>query len=161
MKQILRDYDGVKALMPKVVKNTENMNLLPLVIIVSHMMQIEEMKDPAFKENLSIILKLAPQLINMMMEVAMELQAAYKMGQCPKKMVSKNFIAILEMSQNLIQGRWLGDEPLLQLPGFTIDVIKNYRKQLKENQIPDIKIQTFANLTAEQRAQLCLFEDPA
>lgn len=60
MKQILRDYDGVKALMPKVVKNTENMNLLPLVIIVSHMMQIEEMKDPAFKENLSIILKLAP-----------------------------------------------------------------------------------------------------
>lgn len=61
MKKILRDNDQVKEMMPKAVsRNTQNMNLLPLVVLVSHMMQIPEIKDPAFRENLSHILKLAP-----------------------------------------------------------------------------------------------------
>jgi hypothetical protein len=61
MKRILRDNEEVKELMPKAVsRNTQNMNLLPLVVILSHMMKVSEMKDPAFRENLDCILKLAP-----------------------------------------------------------------------------------------------------
>jgi len=41
MKKILRDNDEVKDLMPKAVsRNTQNMNLLPLVVMVSHMMKV-------------------------------------------------------------------------------------------------------------------------
>lgn len=64
MKKILRDYDDIKELMPKAIsRNTQNMNLLPLVVICSHMKQVDEIKNPAFKENLAYILKLTPQHI--------------------------------------------------------------------------------------------------
>lgn len=70
MKKILRDNDDIKELMPKAVsRNTQNMNLLPLVVILSHMMRVPEIKNPAFKENLSLILKLAPQHLAMMLGV--------------------------------------------------------------------------------------------
>lgn len=103
MKKILRDNDAIKELMPKAVsRNTQNMNLLPLVVLVSHMMGLEEIKDPAFQENLHFILKLAPQLTSMMMEVAMDLNQANRAGQSPKRMAAKNFVSILEISQHII-----------------------------------------------------------
>lgn len=46
---------------------------------------------------------------------------------------------------------------MLQLPGITADEIKKYRKQLKDNQIPDGKIDTFCRLSVAQRAKLNLF----
>jgi hypothetical protein len=50
MKKILRDNEEIKELMPKAVsRNTQNMNLLPLVVILGHMMRAPELKDPAFK----------------------------------------------------------------------------------------------------------------
>ena len=62
MKQILRDNDSLKENMPKTIsRTTKNMNMLPLVVILAHMMQEETIRDPAFKENLSSILRLAPQ----------------------------------------------------------------------------------------------------
>ena len=62
MKKILSDNEEIKALMPKTVsRNTQNMNMLPLVVILSHMMNEDMIKDPAFKANLSSILRLAPQ----------------------------------------------------------------------------------------------------
>jgi len=36
------------------------MNMLPLVVVLSHMMRVPEIKDPAFRENLTQILKLGP-----------------------------------------------------------------------------------------------------
>ena len=85
MKKILRDNDEIKELMPKVVsRNTQNMNLLPLVVILSHMMRVPEIKNPAFKENLTHILKLGPQHIAMMTEVCNELNAANRVGASPK-----------------------------------------------------------------------------
>ena len=56
------------------------MNFLPLVVILSHMMKVSEIKDPAFRENLDSILKLAPQHCIMFLEVCMELNAANRMG---------------------------------------------------------------------------------
>jgi len=46
---------------------------------------------------------------------------------------------------------------MLQLPGFDANEIKNYRRQLKDQQIPDGKIETFCRLTPAQRAKLNLF----
>lgn len=41
-----------------------------------------------------------------------------------------------------------------------MDVIKNYRRQLKDHGIPEGSMQTFAKLGAEKRAKLKLFDDP-
>ena len=46
---------------------------------------------------------------------------------------------------------------MLQLPGMNDEEIKSYRKQLREQQIPDGKIETFCRLTPAQRAKLGLF----
>ena len=56
-----------------------------------------------------------------------------------------------------MQGLWSDNDPLLQLPGFTPTEVKNYRKLLREHQIPDGKIDTFCRLSPEQRAKLGLF----
>jgi hypothetical protein len=37
----------------------------------------------------------------------------------------------------MLQGMWFNDDPLLQLPGFTMDLVKNYRRQLKEHGISE------------------------
>ena len=56
-----------------------------------------------------------------------------------------------------MQGLWATNDPMLQLPGFTVDVIKSYRKKLREHQIPDGKIETFCRLTKTQRSELEIF----
>ena len=60
-----------------------------------------------------------------------------------------------------MQGLWDRMDPMLQLPHFNEEVIKKYRKQLKDKQIPNGKIETFCRLSAEQRKQLDLFDDPS
>lgn len=57
-----------------------------------------------------------------------------------------------------MQGLWTTNDPMLQLPGFTVAEVKAYRKKIKEHQIPDGKIETFCRLTKEQRAKLNLFD---
>lgn len=80
MKKIVRDYEDIKDLLPKTVsRNTQNMNMLPLVVILSHMKQISEIKNPVFKENLSYILKLTPQHTQMMIEMMNELNNLNRM----------------------------------------------------------------------------------
>lgn len=136
MKKILRDNDAIKELMPKTVsRNTQNMNLLPLVVILAHMMRVPEIKDPAFKENLSYILKLGPQHAVSMIEIATELIGMHRMKLTPKQIKVRNLRDLIEYSQHFIQGRWFGDDPLLQLPGWTPEVVKNYKKSLRDNQI--------------------------
>ena len=52
---------------------------------------------------------------------------------------------------------WEKNDPLLQLPYFTEEEIKKYRRNLKQHQIPNATIETFCRLKPEQRAQLELF----
>jgi translocation protein SEC63 len=103
MKKILRENEEIKELMPKAVsRNTQNMNLLPLVVILAHMMQVADIKNPAFKENLALILKLAPQHANMMVEVCNELNAANRMGASQKRITARNIKEVIEYSQHFI-----------------------------------------------------------
>jgi len=46
---------------------------------------------------------------------------------------------------------------MLQLPHMTDAEIKGYRRQLREHQIPDGKIETFCRLSPAERAKLNLF----
>ena len=70
----LKDNDDIKELLPKTVsRNTKNMNLKPLLLILGHLHGDENVYAPCFRESLNILLKSAIGHIAMMSEVSMEL----------------------------------------------------------------------------------------
>ena len=78
-------------------------------------------------------------------------------GATSKKIGAKAFTTLINFQQWFTQGMWEKTDPLLQLPHFTDEEIKKYRRNLKTHQIPNATIDTFCRLTSEQRAQLELF----
>ena len=122
-------------LIPK-TKKTQEMNMKPLLLILGHMMQDENVRDPVFKDGLNEILKHGVNHVSMMLETVMEVNKAAQMGMPVKKLGWRAIQSIIEFQQLFVQGMWQND-PLLQLPGFNIEEIKAYRKKLREHQIPD------------------------
>ena len=68
-------------------------------------------------------------------------------GQSPKRVPGKTLEQIVLFSQHFVQGLWFGDDPLLQLPHFTAETVKQYRKIIKEHNIANSSIDTFCGLT--------------
>lgn len=77
-------------------------------------------------------------------------------GQSPKRIPGKIIELINTFQQYFIQGLWYGEDPLLQLPHFTPDVVKTYRKLIKEHNITNSSIDTFCRLSKKERANLKL-----
>lgn len=155
----LKDNDDIDELLPKTQsRNTKDMNMKPLMLILGHVFRDENVRHPLFAEGLSEILRQGVAHLNMMIDVAMEINAIARMGQSVKKLGFKAIQSLIEFQQFFVQGLWTQDDPMLQLPGFTKDEIKKYRKSLREHQIPDGKIETFCRMTPQQRAKLGLFQ---
>ena len=79
-------------------------------------------------------------------------------GESSKKLGAKAFATMINFQQMFTQGMWEKTDPLLQLPHFTEEVVKKYRRSIKTHQIPNASIETFCRLTPEQRAGLDLFD---
>ena len=62
------------------------MNLKPLLLILGHVMQDENIRNPLFKEGLSEILRHGVNHLNMMIDVAMEINAIARTGRSVKKL---------------------------------------------------------------------------
>lgn len=154
----LKDNEKIADLLPKTVsKKTANLNLKPLLLILGHMLRDPIVLDPIFEESLEVIRKLTPQLLGLLSGVTQELQQMHAKGASPKRIPGKVFELIQVFQQHFVQGLWYGDDPLLQIPHFTPEVIKNYRKQLKEQNIANSSIDTFCRLSQQERANLKLF----
>ena len=154
----LKDNDDIEEMLPKTKsRNQQDMNVKPLMLILAHIHRDENIRNPLLKEGLNEILKQGVNHLNMMIDVAMEINQFARMGNSVKKLGYKAISSLIEFQQFFVQGLWTSNDPLMQLPGFTIDEVKKYRKQLREHQIPDGKIETFCRLSPEQRAKLGLF----
>lgn len=93
----LKDNDDIKELLPKTVsRNTKNMNLKPLLLMLGHLLRDENVNAPCFKESLQQILKTSTAHITMMEEVSMELNQLARMGSSAKKIGFKAFSTIIE-----------------------------------------------------------------
>lgn len=68
-------------------------------------------------------------------------------------------MTIIEFMQHFLQGLWFDSDALLQLPGFSNEVVKNYRRSIKEHGILESSITTFCKLTPEKRKNMNLIED--
>lgn len=155
----LRQNEEIDELLPKTqTQRTKDLNLKPLLLILGHVMQDENIRNPLFKEGLSEILRHGVHHLNMMIDVAMEINAIARTGRSVKKLGWKAVESVVHFQQFFVQGLWSTDDPMLQLAGMDVDEIKKYRKQLKTHQIPDGRIDTFCRLTPEQRAKLNLFD---
>jgi len=155
----LKDNDEIKELLPKTVsRNTKNMNLKPLLLILGHLHRDEHVYTPAFRESLNTLLKTCIAHCQMMGEVSMELNQLARMGNSAKKIGFKAYSTIIEFQQMMTQGLWTTSDPMLTLPGFDTNEIKKYRQKLRAAQIKDPSIETFCRLTPKQRRELNLFE---
>lgn len=115
------------------------------------------MEHEAFAESLNEIRKLAPYEIQLMLEVALEIHQQSQMGAMVKRMTAKTFETLINFNQFMVQGMWKDTDPLSQLPHFSQDVIKNYKKQLKTFNMKSGSIGDFCRLTPAQRKELNLF----
>lgn len=128
----LKDNDEIKELLPKTVsRNTKNMNLKPLLLILGHLHRDENVNHPIFRESLNTLLKTSIAHIQMMGEVSMELNQLARMGNSAKKIGFKAFATIIEFQQMITQGLWTSSDPMLQLPYFDTSEIKKYRQKLR------------------------------
>lgn len=128
----LKDNDEIKELLPKTVsRNTKNMNLKPLLLILGHLLRDENVYAPVFRESLNTLLKTCIGHIAMMQDVSMELNQLARMGNSAKKIGFKAFGTIIEFQQMMTQGLWTTSDPMLQLPGFDSNEIKKYRQKLR------------------------------
>ena len=93
----LKDNEEIRELLPKTVsRNTKNMNLKPLLLILGHLVRDENVYHPCFKESLALILKSSTAHALMMSEVSMELNQLARMGGSAKKIGYKALATIIE-----------------------------------------------------------------
>ena len=64
--------------------------------------------------------------MNMMIDVAMEINMQARMGKVLKKLGYKAISSIIEFQQLFIQGLWVDSDPMLQLPGPRADQSRSY-----------------------------------
>ena len=83
----LKENDEVDELLPKVQsRNMRDLNMKPLLLILGHVLNDENTRNPVFREGLSEILKQGVFHLNMMIDVAMEINAIARMGHSVKKL---------------------------------------------------------------------------
>lgn len=70
----LKENEDLDELLPKVQsRNMKDMNMKPLLLILGHVLKDENIRNPIFKEGLREILKQGVFHLNMMIDVAMEI----------------------------------------------------------------------------------------
>lgn len=158
----IKQNEKIYEMLPKTVsRKTQNMNLKPMLMILANLTGDEAITKPEFRESIDYIRKIAPHHIESMLETGLELNTMMRQGSSAKKITTNNFKTIIEFHQFWIQGLWHGDDPLLQLPHFNKDVIKTFRKHLKEHKLAHGTIDALCRLTKEDRARMNLFSDKA
>ena len=74
-------------MLPKVQSRTmRDMNMKPLLLILGYLMKDENISNPVFKEGLNQILREGVFHVNMMIDVAMEINAMARMQKSVKKL---------------------------------------------------------------------------
>jgi len=72
----IKANDDIDELMPKIQsRNTKDMNMKPVLLILAHLLRDENVRNPIFSEGLSQILRQGVNHLNMMIETAMEINA--------------------------------------------------------------------------------------
>ena len=83
----LKQNEDIDELLPKVQSRTmRDMNMKPLLLILGYLMKDENISNPVFKEGLNQILREGVFHVNMMIDVAMEINAMARMQKSVKKL---------------------------------------------------------------------------
>lgn len=75
------------------------MSPLPMVLIIGHILKLEEINDPCLAENLDAVRRIVPLVLNSLNNICMELINAYAQQQTMKKITFKNIQTIIKFKQ--------------------------------------------------------------
>lgn len=154
----LGEHADVNEMMPKNnSRSNETLNPLPMVLIIGHILGLEEINDPCFTHNLDQVRRIVPLALNTLNNLCMELISQFSQQQTIKKITFRNIQTILKFKQCFTQGLW--KQPLMQLPHFDEDVISKLKKRRAELKIQGKNdIYNFIRLDWEVIEELDLFE---
>jgi len=123
-------YPEVADMMPKnLTRSTSELNPLPNILIIGHLLRLDEVNEECFKQSLETVRRTMPLLLNTLITTAYELMTMYANGTSIKKITAKNIQMLIYFKQCFTQGLWMKEDPHLQLPHFNDTVIKKLRKR--------------------------------
>lgn len=101
MQQLFK-YDDMEDFKPPAKGGKDKYNRKIMLIIIAYMMRLEETKEKALQPALLSIIKLVPNLTEMLMDTASEIQQAIQQGQIPPQKFSvMSLQSIVTFSQNI------------------------------------------------------------
>jgi len=103
-------------------KGQDKYNRKYLSTLMAYLLRLPESEEVCFSSEKELILRLAPQLIEMLFDVCKEVLQGMTAGQIkPTKLHSHGLLFMAEQAQNVAQGLWYKDSPFMQLPGMGYD----------------------------------------
>ena len=124
--------DELSEYLPKLNKKQRQMQVeinKSVFMILCHMLR--EDLPGMFKQDMEFVLRLAPNHLNLMIQVAIQISQMYRQRMCPKNMSTKGIMHLIDVSQCIIQGLWVHDDPLWQLPYFDDAKMKKLKQKRK------------------------------
>ncbi|TNV72627.1 hypothetical protein FGO68_gene1853 [Halteria grandinella] len=73
-----------------------------------------------------------------------------------KRITAKTALTLIQFSQNLVQGLWIDDSELLQLPNLDYDKVQAYKKRTGGKVLT---IEQYCRKTKEERREVSLYQD--
>ncbi len=110
----IKSDDATKELIPaKVAPPLDKLlNMPSLCIVLAYMLRMNEMNEH-LEADLEFILSKATFLIEMMLFVCNMIKMESQMKRINKRINARNVVALIEFSQNVIQGMWYDDDAFL------------------------------------------------
>ena len=101
------------------IKSEFTVQIKPVLLLLAHMyglLKENDLDNEQTRRELEVILRKIPAYLDIVIMITMWLNAEHKQGRNNKKITCKNVIALIQFSQNLMQGGWIDKDPFMMLP---------------------------------------------
>jgi hypothetical protein len=119
----LREHEKIKQYIPKINNpRFPEVQVKPIVLLAGFLHGIldeeKDLKVGDLNDDLDRILKVIPSLIEIIIEQTLMLNALFRQGRSPRRILAKNVLTVIQFQQNLFAGAGINKDPYSQLPGF-------------------------------------------
>ena len=94
----IKSNEKVKEAIPKQSDKNENFQVKPICLLTGYMYDLiadADLQNEGIKKDLEYILKTLPSFLDIMLQQAMMLAQAFKIGRSPKRITAKNIINLI------------------------------------------------------------------
>ena len=109
MMKKIRELPEVKEAIPKNKLEERDINIKPVCLLMAYMLGVLEpygLTGEETEKELEIILRAVPNYLDIIIQATVALSTLFKMGRTSKRITCRNILAVIQFSQNLMQGGW-------------------------------------------------------